>query len=148
MHSKNQQTVTLKSQLSRALADYDNLRKRTEAEKSIWLKFAKQELLIKLLQVIDTLEVAQIHLKDKGLEMAIGQFRDVLKEEGIEEIQAGKFDENLHEAVETVPGGEPGKVAEIIAKGYKFSDGTVVRHAKVKVERSEILSEQSEPKDN
>jgi len=132
--------MTLKNQLARALADYDNLRKRTEAEKSVWLIFAKQELLIKLLPVLDTLETAQKHLKDEGLAMAVSQFQNILKEEGIVEIEGGKFDAKVHEAVETLAGGEKGKVAETLSKGYKFKDphkggagGLVIRHARVKV---------------
>jgi len=138
---KPNEAIELKSQLARALADYDNLRKRTEAEKGIWLKFAKQELLIKLLPILDTLEVAQKHLGDKGLEIAVNQFRDALKEEGVIEIEAGKFDESLHEAIDTSTGGTEGDVAEVVAKGYKFNDGTVIRHAKVKVYKGENKDE-------
>lgn len=138
---KNNEAIELKSQLTRALADYDNLRKRTEAEKSIWLKFAKQELLIKLLPILDTLEIAQKHLNDKGLEIAVNQFRDVLKEEGVIEIEAGVFDEGLHEAIDTASGGKDGTIAEIVSKGYKFNDGTVIRHAKVKVYKGENKNE-------
>jgi len=123
----------LQNQLARALADYDNLRKRTETEKGLWLIFAKQELLLKLLPVLDTLEVAQKHLKDKGLAMALSQFQNIFKEEGIVEIEGGKFDAKIHEAVETLAGGEKDRVAEVILKGYKFKDGPVIRHAKVKV---------------
>ncbi len=125
----------IKSQLARVLADYDNLQKRSEAEKHVWFKFAKQDLLVKLLPVIDTLEIAQRHLGDKGLELAMSQFMAVLKEEGIEEVETQVFDANLHEALETVDGGEAGHIAEVVLKGYKFNDGTVVRHAKVKVYR-------------
>jgi len=130
---KAKKTDALKDQLARALADYDNLRKRTETEKSLWLIFAKQELLLKLLPVLDTLEIAQKHLKDEGLQMAIGQFQNIFQEEGIVEIESGKFDAKIHEAVETLTGGEKEKVAEVISKGYKFKDGPVIRPAKVKV---------------
>jgi molecular chaperone GrpE len=123
---------TVKGQLARALADYDNLKKRTEAEKAVWLKFAKEQLLVKLLPAIDSLMLAQSHLKDKGLEISIGEFKNIVKEEGIEEITETKvFDENLHEAVELVPGGTKGEISEVIQTGYKFLDGTVVRPAKV-----------------
>jgi molecular chaperone GrpE len=130
---KTKDSNNLKNQLARALADYDNLRKRTEAEKSVWLKFAKQDLLIKLLPVLDTLENAQKHLKDEGLVMTINQFQDILREEGIVEIPADKFDAELHEVVDTVPGGEKDRIAEVLLKGYKFNDETVIRHAKVRV---------------
>ena len=130
---KNKELDVVKNQLARALADYDNLRKRTETEKSVWLKFAKQDLLIRLLPVLDTLEAAQKHLKDQGLELTISQFQEILKEEGIEEIREQQFDANLHEVVDTLAGGEKDRVAEMLLKGYKFNDGTVLRHAKVRV---------------
>lgn len=136
--TKSNEAMELKTQLARVLADYDNLRKRTEAEKSIWLKFAKQELLIKLLPILDTLEIAQDHLKDKGLELSINQFRNVLKEEGVVEIGEGKFDENQHEAIDiekTENENEDGLISKTLSRGYKFSDGTVIRHAKVRVKR-------------
>jgi len=128
--------MTLKNQLARALADYDNLRKRTEAEKSVWLEFAKQELLIKLLPVLDTLEKAQKHLKDEGLVMAISQFQNILKEGGIIKIEGGKFDAKIHEAVDVVKGKEEGKITEVLLTGWKFEDGPVIRPAKVKVIKS------------
>jgi molecular chaperone GrpE len=124
----------LKNQLARALADYDNLRKRTESEKAVWTKFAKQEVLVKLLPVLDTLEIAQKHLKDAGLELAINEFKKILDEEGVEKIDTeGKFNEQFHEAIDRVEGGEEGKISEVILNGWKFSDGTIIRPARVRV---------------
>lgn len=123
----------LQGQLARALADYDNLKKRTEAEKSVWMKFAKQDLLVKLLPVVDTIELAQKHLADPGLAMSLAQFQSILQEEGIELITTEVFDPAFHEAVEIVDGGAKEEIAEVVLKGYKFNDGTVIRHAKVKV---------------
>lgn len=126
----------LKGQLARALADYDNLRKRTEAEREVWVKFAAQNILAKILPVLDTLEVAQNHLKDRGLAIAINQFREVLKEVGLEEVRPQKgdnFDPKIHEAVESIVGGKHGQIAETILPGWRFNDGPVVRFAKVKV---------------
>lgn len=127
----------LKNQLARALADYDNLRKRTEEEKITWIKFSTQKFIQNLLPVLDNFENAQNHLKDSGLAIAISQFKDLLKEEGLEEIKPKEgdlFDENQCEAVEAVENNEKkGKVAETMSNGWKFIDGLVVRHAKVKV---------------
>lgn len=134
---KNKKQIEeLKDQLARALADYDNLRKRTEAEREIWVKFAAQNIVAKLLPVLDTLESAQNHLKDQGLAIAISQFKDVLREEGVEEVSPEKGDEfnpEIHEAVESIDGGERGRIAEKVLSGWKFKDGPVIRVAKVKV---------------
>lgn len=127
----------LKNQLSRALADYDNLRKRTDQEKDLWIKFSSERILVKLLPILDMLESAQEHLKDQGLAISLGEFKNILSEEGIEEInpkKGDKFDENLHEATEITSGGKKGTISKVSLKGYKFSDeGKVIRYAKVEV---------------
>lgn len=133
------QIAILKNQLARTLADYDNLQKRTQEEKVTWIKFATQKFIQNLLPVLDTFEAAQVHLKDSGLAIAINQFKEELKNEGLEEIRpkAGdNFDENFHEVIEVVPSEvlpQEGKIAELLVAGWKFIGGLVVRHAKVKV---------------
>lgn len=143
--SKQSEANELKNQLARALADYDNLRKRTEADMQALEQTAGLKLILKLLPTLDILESAQKHLGDQGLAIAINEFKTVLKEEGIEEInQLGKFDESLHEAIDTVAGGKDGDIAEIVLPGYKFAGGLVIRHAKVKVyKNSEDKGEQN-----
>ena len=136
--------VDLKNQLARALADYDNLKKRTEIEKAQFRRLANLELVIRLLPVLDMLEQAQTHLADSGLAIAIKEFKDVLNQEGLVEIptQPGDaFDEALHEAVEVEEGKDWGKIKEVLLTGWRVSEGPVVRHAKVRVTRSVILSE-------
>jgi molecular chaperone GrpE len=134
----NPEVEVLKAQLARTLADYDNLRKRSDEERVNFIKYASKGVVSNLLPVLDTFENAQIHLKDAGLAIAIGQFKEVLKQEGLEEIKPNSgesFDENLMEVTETVEGAkdDDGKVAEVIMSGWRFADGQVVRHARVKV---------------
>lgn len=126
----------LKNQLARALADYDNLRKRVEREREEFGKLANTRLIARLLPVFDMLEGAQVHLSDSGLAITIEEFTKVLKEEGIERIEVkvgDKFNEEIHEAVEVINGKNEGKIAEVVMTGWKFSDGKVIRPAKVKV---------------
>ena len=138
---KSEETTSeLKEQLARALADYDNLRKRFEREREDFGKVAKVMLIARLLSIFDMLEEAQKHLKDSGLAITLEEFVKVLKEEGFEKIDVkvgDKFDELIHEAVEVVDSrdakGEEGKITEIILSGWKLVDGVVIRHAKVKV---------------
>jgi molecular chaperone GrpE len=132
----------LKIQLARALADYDNLRKRTELEKEGWLKFASARVIGRLLPVLDNLENMQKHLEDQGLAISIIEFKKVLKEEGFGEIlpkEGDSFDENKMEVIEAIAGGEKGKVAELILSGW-FNEEQVVRHAKVKVYNGDVLN--------
>jgi molecular chaperone GrpE len=131
------QTVVLKTQLARALADYDNLRKRVEREKADFEKFANLKLAIRLLPVLDVLRQAQNHIGDPGIAITITQFEDALKEEGIEEIKVNpeeEFNPQLHEAIEVVDEGKgKGKVKEVALTGWRFTGGPVIRHARVKV---------------
>src|SRR5258705_9048940 len=103
------ETEILKGQLARALADYDNLRRRTEEEKTLWIKFSSQTIITKLLSILDIIESAQVHLKDQGLAIATLEFKKVLNEEGLEEIipkVGDEFNHELHEVIETVEGEE------------------------------------------
>jgi molecular chaperone GrpE len=130
----NLQVEELKSQLARALADYDNLRKRTERQREDFSKLANLTLIVKILPVFDMLVIAQKHIGDAGLEIAIGEFREVLKSEEVEEIKVAAgdvFDEAIHEAVEVESGTE--NKLEAVLSGWKYSDGTVIRPVKVKV---------------
>mgnify|MGYP001578255473 CR=1 FL=1 len=138
----SKEVVGLKIQLARALADYDNLRKRVDQERQVWIDFSSERVLTKLLPVLDMFEAAQNHLNDPGLAISIGEFKKILSEEGIEEIRVAKgddFDEQLHEAVEVVEEspelveGKKGKISELVLTGWKLMDRKVIRHAKVKV---------------
>lgn len=154
----NSEIVLLKNQLVRTLADYDNLRKRSEEEKSLWIRFSTQRVLTTLLPVLDNFESAQKHLGDPGLAIAISEFKRVFTEEGLEEINPAvdaDFDHDNHEAVESIDtddAGSDGKISEVVLPGWKFkatgsegdplarrdgegiTDGRhVIRHAKVKV---------------
>lgn len=139
------ETSELKEQLARALADYDNLRKRTEREREDFGRVAKVMLIARLLPIYDMLEEAQKHLKDSGLAITIEEFTKVLKEEGIEKIdvKAGDaFNEEVHEAVEVTDlnsdgKDKEGKITEIVLSGWRLVDGVVLRHAKVKVGKKE-----------
>lgn len=135
----SQENVLLKNQLARALADYDNLQKRTSEEKITWIKFATQKFIQSLLPVLDNFEAAQNHLKDAGLAIAISQLKDLLRQEGLTEISpkvGEEFDENTSEVIEAVPSenlSKEGKISELVLPGWRFIDGAVIRHAKIKV---------------
>ncbi len=131
---------SLKNQLARALADYDNLRKRIEREKEDLEKLASLKLILRLLPILDNLRAAQNHLKDAGLAITVGELENLLKDEGVEEIRPNKgenFDHNLHEVTEVVENcKEENKIEEVVLSGWKFKEGIVIRHAKVKATKS------------
>ena len=119
----------------RALADYQNLQKRSEREKIAFAQYSNSVLIARLLTIVDYLERVQTYLKDNGLELAIKEFKRLLEEEGLREIEVlGKdFNPLEMEAVEAVGGEEgTGKVMEVMSKGYRLKD-KIIRPAKVKV---------------
>ncbi|KKR29377.1 nucleotide exchange factor GrpE [Candidatus Woesebacteria bacterium RIFCSPHIGHO2_01_FULL_39_32] len=133
------EVVELKIQLARALADYDNLRKRVEREKEEIIKAGSVVLFEKLLPILDMLARAQEHLKDEGLGQVIGQLNKVLEEEGIVKINTSVgdiFDAYIHEVLEiekTSEKDKKGKIAEVLQDGWMVKDGPIVRAVKVKV---------------
>ena len=127
----------LKNQLARSLADYDNLRKRIEKEKELLEGFISARVVTRMLPIFDMLTEAQKHLNDQGVAMVLTEFEKTLKDEGIGKIgidKGEKFDENIHEALETIAGGKKGTIAEEVVTGWKLSrNGQVIKPAKVKV---------------
>lgn len=140
-----EQVDELRVQLARTLADFDNFKKRTEAEKAVWFKVSAGRVVGKFLGVMDMIMAAQKHLNDPGLAIVSSEFKKAIEEEGFIEIpiETGKtvFDANLMEAIDTVlteEASENDKIAEVLMKGWKAreKEGTeefVIRHAKVKV---------------
>jgi len=123
----------------RARADFLNYKKEEMERISGLIVYAHEEILIKLLPILDDFDRAEKEIKDeaslKGVNQIKNQLQDLLKSYGIEEMKSlgQKFDPNFHEAVEQVEGkGEFGIIIEEIQKGYLIQ-GRVLRVAKVKV---------------
>ncbi len=134
----NEEAELLKAQLLRTLADYDNLVKRVEKEREVLSKVTSIGIITKLLPVLDNLENAQTHLQDAGFAICIGEFKKVLNEEGLVEISpkiGDEFDTNNMDAIEVTAGERDNTISELVLKGWKFKDGQVIRHAKVKVSK-------------
>lgn len=134
----------LNNKYIRLAADFDNFRKRTQAEKEELSQFTIVSILKQITGVLDTFDRAQEHLKEvedcktvkEGYEVAYKQLSDTLKKIGLEEIDClGKpFNPNEHEAVTQIPTEEyePDNVAVVMQKGYKLGK-RVVRPALVGV---------------
>ena len=126
-------SADLELKLKRALADYQNLQKRHQADRLEYAKFATSILVGKLITVLDDLERAKNHLKDKGLNLAIDQFKSVLVNEGMEPLSLKNtpFDPKTAECIELVDGPKD-KIVSINQEGFLFH-GKVLRPAQVKV---------------
>jgi molecular chaperone GrpE len=129
----------------RAKADFIN-HKREELERmQEIIKFAEEEMILKVISIMDDFDLAEKHLTDqekenekiKGVLQIKRRIKELLKNSSVEEIKAlgEKFDPNLHEAVELVESDKgPGIIAEELQKGYLMA-GKVVRPSKVKVSK-------------
>ena len=135
----------LKNDLQRMTADFANYRKRNEAERSEFARFAKADLIARLLDVLDGYDRALATVPDEvkgqpwveGMWLVERKLRSILDAEGLEPIDSlGKpFDPYMHEAVAYIESDEPeGTVIEEHQKAYRLHD-RVIRPALVTVAR-------------
>lgn len=122
----------LRSSLARALADYANLERRFGEQSSAVVKFAKSDLITKLLDIRDHLAMASVQIKDQSLNMILSSFDKLLVEEGVVEVKTdGIFNPASMECQE-MGEGEKDKVIKVIRPGYLLHD-RVLRTARVVV---------------
>lgn len=120
----------------RALADYQNLVKRTADEKLEFVKYANKELIHEILPIYDNLKMSLEHVDEaaqgngwaEGIKYVVKQFKDTLRNLGVEEIKTSgkKFDPELMEAME----GKGERVKKEVKAGYTLN-GKVIMPAKV-----------------
>lgn len=135
-----------KDQYLRLMADFENYRKNQLKKVSDLLQYGGEELIKKLLPVIDDFERAVEHNEKtddvealrEGFKLIYGKLKSNLEKEGVCVIPANAgddFDENVHEAITMFPAPDPslkGKIVDCATKGYKYKD-KVIRIAKVVV---------------
>jgi molecular chaperone GrpE len=136
----------LKDAWLRAVADFDNFRKRTRREIDEARRSAREDLLRALLPVFDNLERAlqsaqrstDIKAMADGLSMVQRQFAEALGREAIARVPTlGKpFDPSVHEAIQQVETDEhpPGTIIAEVQPGYTQGE-RLVRAAMVVVAR-------------
>ena len=136
-----------KDQVLRKVADFDNFKKRAEADSASVFKYAKADIIQDLLPVIDDFERSLKLVRDrreseaftKGVELIYQKLTKFLQTQGVREIESlGKeFDVHFHDALLQVPRSDvpPHVVIEVVDKGYTIDD-RVLRHAKVVVSTS------------
>ena len=133
----------LTDDLKRMTADFANYRKRNEAERTEFSRFAKADLIAKLLDVLDGYDRALATVPEdlkgqpwvEGMWLVERKLRSILDAEGLEPIDSlGKpFDPYLHQAVAYVESDQPeGTVIEEHQKAYRLHD-RVIRPALVTV---------------
>lgn len=143
---RSQEADEMQDRLLRTVAEWENARKRTAKEKEDAIRLANGSLLQALLPVVDNfllgVEAAQNATDGQsivqGMKMILSQLQTLLREEGVEGIDAvGKpFDPHRHEAVGFVDTEEleEGIVATQKRSGYLYK-GRLLRPALVYVAR-------------
>jgi len=138
LRAENQQ---LRDRYLRTLADFDNLRKRTEREKADFFRYALAGVLKDILPVLDNFDRGLEHAEEgdefhKGMLLIYKQLYEVLQKHGLKPIEESgvHFDPNIHEAVvreedDSVPSQT---VVAVLQKGYFLHD-RLLRPALVKV---------------
>ncbi|HEU0178191.1 MAG TPA: nucleotide exchange factor GrpE [Blastocatellia bacterium] len=135
----------------RALADFDNYRKRVERERGAAERSGKRAILLALLEVMDDFDRAIEHVDRssgapdavaEGLRAIHKRLAEALKAQGVTPIESvgQQFDPTRHEAVGAIEAGasksgiaiEPGAVTDEARRGYLW-DGEVLRPASVRV---------------
>ncbi|MGH2378567.1 MAG: nucleotide exchange factor GrpE [Candidatus Limnocylindria bacterium] len=129
--------------LQRLAADFANYRRRNEAERNDFARFAKADLITRLLEVLDDYDRALGTVPEdlgaqpwvEGMWLVERKLRDILASEGLEPIETvGKaFDPYVHESIAHVDADAPeGSVVDEVRKGYRLHD-RVIRPALVTV---------------
>ena len=135
----------------RERADFLNYKKEEMERISSLAKFANEEIILKLLPILDNFYLAEAHLPEgddfkNGFVQIKKQLEDFLKKEGVEPIKSlyEKFDANYMEVIEEVDvrkaphdgegwnNEESGIVVEVVQTGYMLH-GKLIRPARVKI---------------
>lgn len=136
------QAASLKDQLLRKAAEFDNYKRRTEGEFAALSRFAAENLITQLLPVLDDLQRTVRSAKEnpgsdallKGAELVLAKFLKTLEGQGLKALDAAgkEFNVDYHDALMQVPRADvpPHTIVEEVEKGYQLFD-KVIRHAKV-----------------
>ena len=139
--SENDAVEAMREKWLRAQADIQNMRKRSAAQTQAAIHRERTEMLLSFLGVLDSLEAALTKHEGEhndwaeGTEAIFRQMIKIFKDYNVEPFTAldQPFDPNLHEAMGQVP--VPGKpantVVEVLQPGFRFTDGTLLRPARV-----------------
>ena len=128
----------------RALADFDNYRRRMERERAALAHAGKRELILPLIEVLDDFDRAMEHLGDmpewasSGFDAIYRRLNGIFQAQGIVSYESlgARFDPVWHEAVGLTESQdvEPGTIVAELSRGYRWGD-EVLRPARVRVAR-------------
>ena len=149
----NDQVAELTADLQRVQAEFVNYKRRVEEERSDLVDFAKSRIVREFLTVRDSFDNELTHRPSNvdatwaaSIDAIRAQFDQVLKAVGAERFESvgHAFDPNLHEAIAMDDGeGDHEVVTAELQSGYRLGK-TVLRHAMVRVGKSNELKTDTE----
>jgi len=158
VEEKSESCKKLQEDYLRAVADFDNLRKRTQRDSEVNRRLALDALIMDLLPVLDNFERAVQASSTgattdglrKGMDLIQKQLLEALRRHGVEEYSSvgTQFDPRKAEAISFVHTSEhkPGMVVSEVSKGYACGD-RVLRPARVVVAKAGQPNQNSETRD-
>jgi molecular chaperone GrpE len=135
------QAAEYKDGWQRSVADFQNFRRRVEAEKADTYQTAVGSILKRYLPVVDDLERALASRPEglawaDGIDLILRKLQSILEAEGLKRIDAEgqMFDPNIHEAIsqEVSENHESGQIISVVRNGYMLGE-KVLRPAMVRV---------------
>lgn len=135
------QAAEYKDGWQRAVADFQNYRRRVEAERNEVYQSTLVETIRRYLPILDDLERALETCPSElawaeGIELIYRKWKNLLEAEGVRRIEAEgqMFDPRYHEAIsqEPVDGYESGRIIGVVQQGYMLGE-RVIRPALVRV---------------
>ncbi|MGP6174736.1 nucleotide exchange factor GrpE [Corynebacterium sp. A21] len=112
--------------LKRVSAEYANYRRRTERDRQGVIDTAKTTVIIKLLPILDDLDLAEQHgdLTEGPLKVFADKFRSTLTEQKLESfaVEGDPFDPEIHEAVQDLSSGDEKVIGTVLRKGYRSGE--------------------------
>ncbi len=145
-----EKNAELEEKYLRAVAEFENIKKRLEREKMQAVSYANEEFARDLLSVVDSMDFAAqsaekieengndneyVKKIEEGIALTIEQFKKVMQKHGIELIDTKEgFNPHFHDAVMQVESDdhEEGEIVQLLQKGYKMKD-RVLRPAMVSI---------------
>ena len=146
LYSARKEGEANKDLAQRAQAELSNFRRRTDDDRITWQQQSNSRLLVKMLPVVDELELAVSHADDgqateswvEGVRLIQRKVSTLLESEGVTKIEAVgvQFNPVEHEAIGTDDSNEfsSGEIIQVVRNGYKLHD-RIIQAAQVVVAR-------------
>jgi molecular chaperone GrpE len=126
----------------RALADFDNYRRRVERERASAAQSGKREIILSMIEALDGFDRALQQMGNsnpsvlEGLQAMRRRLLAVLEAQGVTPFSSvgEAFNPELHEAIASVKTDayQPGVVVDEVQRGYRWGEA-VLRPARVRV---------------